>query len=235
MNADIGRYGEYDTKGDYHKKLDKKWRYYPVYRAKMNFVEEFLGNTPKKSSILDVGCGEGILVEKFRNMGYNLRGMDLNYSSEYVKKGDITKIPFKNTEFDVILCLDVIEHLDFEDQKKALDEINRILKDNGTLLLAIPNLAHFASRISFALTGKLIRTSTIERHKGDRPINEYLKLLKGTGFNICHRKGIFPTLPFISVLTYMFPDKIYWQHRIYNYFFAYPNWCFLNILRCSKI
>ena len=69
-----------------------------------------------------------------------------------------------------------------------------MLKKRGKLILSIPNLAHLASRISFLLTGKLIRTSSIERHKGDRPICEYIELLKELNFKI-RRRNIFPTFP----------------------------------------
>lgn len=231
----IIREGEYLERGDYHEKLDKKWLYYPIYKEKMVWVENYLTQIPKNSKILDVGCGEGVLVERFYKRGYNIIGLDLNYSSNIVKKGDITEMPFKGQEFDIVLCLDIIEHLNFDKQEKALTEIKRVLKDNGILLLSVPNLSHFASRIFFLFTGNLIRTSRIERHPGDRPINEYADLLNKSGFRILKRKGIFPTFPISSLLTYLFPSNVIWLHKILNTLFAYPNWCFLNIMICRKI
>jgi len=228
------RAGEYLKKGDYHREVDKNWKYYPVYRAKLDFVRRFLAGIPPNARILDAGCGEGILVEEFRDKGYNIIGLDLNYSSGYVKKGDITVMPFSDNEFDLVLCLDIIEHLNFQDQEKAIREIKRSLRGDGNLLLTVPNLAHFASRISLLFTGKLLRTSTIERHPGDRPIKEYLELLERNGFKIKWRKGIFPTYPISSVLTYLLPSKIYPLHRILNKFLAYPNYSFLNIILCEK-
>lgn len=234
MGSQAQRDGEYQIKGDYHKELDKEWRYYPVYTAKMEYLTDFLKDIPKSAKILDAGCGEGVLVEKYRKMGYDIRGLDLNYSSECVIKGDLLKTPFEEGEFDVILCLDVIEHLNFEDQGPALHEIHRILKKGGVVLLAIPNLAHFASRLSFLCTGNLIRTSTIERHRGDRPIKEYLKLISEEDFKITKRKGIFPTLPITSALTYLYPGKVMVFHRVLNRILPYPNWCFLNVITCKK-
>jgi hypothetical protein len=124
--------------------------------------------------------------------------------------------------------------LAFEQQNLAINELFRIVGSNGRVLISIPNLAHFASRISFLFTGKLIRTSTIDRHPGDRPIAEYLDLFKKTGFKIISRRGLFPTYPAISVLTNFWPSKIVWLHKLYNTFFAYPNWCFLNIIELKK-
>jgi 2-polyprenyl-3-methyl-5-hydroxy-6-metoxy-1,4-benzoquinol methylase len=227
--------GEYAKKGEYHKKLSKKWRYYPIYVEKMKFIKDFLNKLPKNCKILDVGCGEGLLVEEFSKKGYNIIGLDLNYSSKYVKKGNLLKMPFKDDSFDLILCLDVLEHLSVSDQPIALAEIKRVLKKNGRFILAIPNLAHFASRISFLFTGRLIRTSEIERHPGDRPVKEYISLLKKNNLKIIKRKGLFPTFPLVSLLTYFIPSRSLWLHKIENIFFAFPEICFLDIFVCSKI
>jgi SAM-dependent methyltransferase len=234
MNKTI-KNGEYKTRGDYHKELDKNWCYYPIYLAKLEFIKKYLQRTSKQSKILDAGCGEGVLVEKYQKEGYNIIGLDLNYSSEYVLRGDISKMPFKNGEFDVVLCLDIIEHLNFKEQEKALNEVNRVLNNDGSVILAIPNLAHLASRISFLFTGELIRTSTIDRHKGDRPIKEYLEIIYKAGLKIIKRKGIFPTFPISSLLTYMFPSRVMGLHITLNMLFSYPNWCFLNIMICKKL
>jgi SAM-dependent methyltransferase len=227
------RVNEYAKRGDYHKSLDVNWPYYPIYLAKLDFVNKYISEFPKEKNILDLGCGEGVLVEQFRKKEYNIIGMDLNYSSDFVIKGDITDTKLESDSYDLVLCLDVIEHLNFSDQEKALKEIQRILNPDGTLLATIPNLAHFASRLSFLLTGRLFRTSKIERHIGDRPIDEYIELIN-KHFTIVQRKGIFPTFPISAFLTYKFPSKVLLLHRVLNRAFARPNWCFLNIFICSK-
>jgi len=228
------RTGEYFQKGDYHKKLDRNWPFYPVYLAKMSLVDSLLQKYGKGKKVLDLGCGEGVFVDKKRKEGFDIIGADLNYESEFVSKRNILNTGFKNGEFDVVMCLDVIEHLSFEEQEKAIVEIKRILKRGGIALLSLPNLAHFASRLSFFFTGKLIRTSEIERHRGDRPIGEYLAMLKKNNFAIAQRKGLFPTFPLISFATYYFPGKTVLLHKIYNKLFAYPNWCFLNFIVCKN-
>ncbi len=234
MGSHTERDGEYQVKGDYHRELDTEWKYYPVYVAKMQYIAGFLSKIPKNTRILDAGCGEGVLVEEYRHAGYDIRGLDQNYASEYVVKGDIKNIPFDDGTFDLVLCLDVLEHLHYDDQFRALVEIHRILKTNGTLLLAIPNLAHFASRISFLFTGRLLRTSSSDRHPGDRPIQEYLQVISEGGYQVMNRKGIFPTLPLTSLLTYCFPGRVMPLHRLVNRILPYPNWCFLNIIVCRK-
>jgi len=118
---------EYAKQGDYHRNLDPDWSYTPTYLKKMYYVRQFLDSLPKGTRILDAGCGEGVLVEEYLAKGYSIQGIDLNYESEIVKRGDILNMPFKDESFDVVLLLDVFEHLSFTDQPKALKEIHRVL------------------------------------------------------------------------------------------------------------
>lgn len=226
--------GEYHAKGDYHRELDPSWRYYPVYKEKMVYVRRYLDAVPKGQAIIDVGCGEGLLVEEYRAKGYRMQGVDLNYASEAVRRADITALPFEDATVDLALCLDVIEHLDFAQQGLALFELHRVLRGGGRLLLSLPNLAHFASRISFMLLGRLIRTSSIDRHPGDRPIGEYLKLLRDVGFKVLHRDGIFPTYPGVSALTAVSPRLSLPLHRLHNRLRPPAGFCFLNMLELER-
>ena len=227
------RGSEYAEKGDYHRRLDKNWPYYPIYVAKMARVRRILGEIPADARIADLGCGEGILVEELRQQGRDAIGVDLNYESEAVVRDDITGTRFASETFDVILCLDVLEHLQFADQVKALEEIRRLLKPSGRLIASCPNLAHFSSRFSFLLLGRLLRTSGVDRHPGDRPIGEYLELIEPS-FVVEQRTGIFPTFPLSLFLTVKMPGKMVGLHRFLNAFFAVPGWCFLNLLVCRK-
>lgn len=227
------RSSEYADKGDYHRHLDTSWPYYPIYVAKMRWVRRVLERLPRDSRIVDLGCGEGILVEELRSEGYDALGVDLNYESEAVTRDDITNTRFEGERFDVVLCLDVLEHLQFEDQVKALAEIHRLLRPGGRLIASLPNLAHFSSRFAFLLLGRLLRTSGVDRHPGDRPIGEYLELIR-PDFEIEQRKGIFPTFPLSLYLTVKIPGRMVGWHRFLNTFLAVPGWCFLNVLVCRR-
>ncbi|MBS1250434.1 MAG: putative S-adenosylmethionine-dependent methyltransferase [Chloroflexi bacterium] len=227
------REGEYAHKGDYHRSLDPSWPYLPVYLEKMSKVRQFLDKKDPQKRILDAGCGEGVLVEEFHQRGYSITGLDLNYSSDLVKKGSILDIPYPDGVFDIVLNLDVLEHLSFKHQKVAVGEFARVLKPNGILFVSVPNLAHFASRLTFVTAGKLARTSESDRHIGDRPIGEFIALFR-KHFHIRSRKGIFPTYPLLSLLTLWKPSKVVALHKLYNSLAAYPNWCFLNLMVCEK-
>jgi len=225
--------GIYAEQGEYHRYLSPNDSYYPTYQAKMKFVQEYVRGIPKTWTMLDAGCGEGVLVERLMKEDYNITGLDLNYASDIVVQGSITKMPFRDKYFNLVLCLDTIEHLHYSDQENALAEINRVLKSDSILVISIPNLAHLLCRLYFLFTGRLARTSSIQEHPGDRPIAEYIDLLDRKGFAIVKRNGLFPTLPISYLLTTRYPARTLWLYRFIN-LFAYPNFCFLNIFICRK-
>ncbi len=131
--------------------------------------------------MLDAGCGEGVLVEEYANR-LAIEGIDPNYGSDRVRTGSLTALPFADGSFDRALCLDVLEHLTFEEQPRALAELFRMLKRGGELLVSVPNLAHLQSRVHFLLLGRLIRTASEHKHPGDRPAAEYIELARRAGF-----------------------------------------------------
>lgn len=94
--------------------------------------------------ILDVGCGTGGLLKELAPFG-KVTGVDVSpraiaFCNERgftdVSLGSATDIPFPDGTFDLVLALDVIEHI--EDDRKALAEINRVLKPGGTVFVFVP-------------------------------------------------------------------------------------------------
>ncbi|MGH7203059.1 MAG: class I SAM-dependent methyltransferase [Candidatus Levyibacteriota bacterium] len=101
----------------------------------------------RPESILDVGAGEGFTLEMFRknNIGKKLEGIEymdeaLAFAKQLhphvtIKKGDIYKLPYNDNAFDIIICTEVMEHLD--DPAKALEELKRVAKKY--VILSVPN------------------------------------------------------------------------------------------------
>ena len=127
-----------------------------------------------------------MLVEEFHDR-LRIEGLDENYASANVRRGSITALPYQDRTFDRILCLDVLEHLPYPEQRRALAELRRALSDTGELLVSVPNLAHLQSRINFLVLGRLIVTASESKHPGDRPIREYLELAATAGFDVVER------------------------------------------------
>jgi SAM-dependent methyltransferase len=229
----VVRRGEYATRGDYHRAPDPSWNYYPTYLAKLEAVRGWLDRQPRAARVLDAGCGEGILVDEYADV-LAIEGIDPNYSSPRVRTGSLTALPYSTGTFDAALCLDVLEHLTFEEQPRALAELHRVLRPGGQLLVSIPNLAHLQSRVSFLIRGRLIRTASELKHPGDRPAHEYISLAARTGFVLTARRGIFPTVPVLTRLIRRHPQALQPLHRLLTRLLPVPGWCFLNLLTFRK-
>jgi ubiquinone/menaquinone biosynthesis C-methylase UbiE len=227
------RSGEYATRGDYHRAPDPDWEYYPTYIAKLEAVRLWLDASPAGARVLDAGCGEGVLVDEYADR-LAIQGIDPNYGSDRVRTGSLTELPFADASFDRALCLDVLEHLTFEEQPRALAELFRVLKSGGDLLVSVPNLAHLQSRIHFLLVGRLIRTASEKKHPGDRPAAEYIDMVRRAGFVVITRRGIFPTVPILTRWIRRRPQALQPLHRWLSRLLPVPGWCFLNLLTLRK-
>jgi ubiquinone/menaquinone biosynthesis C-methylase UbiE len=229
----VVRRGEYAARGDYHRSPDPDWDYYPTYIAKIDAVRRWLGAQARGARVLDAGCGEGVLVDEFADR-LDIEGLDPNYSSSRVRLGSLTELPYADASFDRAICLDVLEHLTFDEQPRALAELYRVLRPSGELLVSVPNLAHLQSRVHFLLRGRLIRTASEIKHPGDRPAADYIDMAGRAGFVLTHRRGIFPTVPVLTRFIRRHPRNLAWLHRALTRLLPVPGWCFLNLLTFRK-
>lgn len=97
-------------------------------------------------SILDVGCGNGFLVNELtgRYSGRFVRITALDSSGEALKhvkcekvKGSAAELPFEDGSYDLVTALEVLEHLQEEDFKRALWEIQRVSRKY--IIVSVPN------------------------------------------------------------------------------------------------
>jgi ubiquinone/menaquinone biosynthesis C-methylase UbiE len=112
-----------------------------LFAAELNALE-FEGT----GKILDVGTGTGSNLRMLRDEGYqNVVGIDLNILAisycltkgfTSVLMGNATNLPFVDSQFDMVLATDTIEHID--DDRKALHEIYRVLAPGGYAMVAVP-------------------------------------------------------------------------------------------------
>lgn len=114
--------------------------YYIIRSALYKTILEFSSMIGSNKKILDVGCGSKPYQHLFKNCEYS--GIDIkeNNKSDKHKKNDIffdgENIPFKNQEFDVIVCTEVFEHA--ENINKLINEISRVLKIGGIIFYTMP-------------------------------------------------------------------------------------------------
>ena len=110
------------------------------------------------SAVLDVGCGMGFALESLRQLGYrHLEGFDTdNNQVALAQKGGLPVVWAENPlsflaeragSKDLILCLDVLEHVPKTGQLGFASAIRQALKPGGRLILTVPNAsAALASR-----------------------------------------------------------------------------------------
>ena len=137
-------------------------------------------NPKPDSSLLDVGCGSGILIQKLLSLNRNMKlyGLDItpkmvevakrkseNESSVEIALGSAIKMPYKNNSFDYVTCASSFHH--HPDPLQSVKEMVRVLKAWGTgprldmciegflrkLLFKIENISHNEGKV-FRLTNK---------------------------------------------------------------------------------
>jgi 2-polyprenyl-3-methyl-5-hydroxy-6-metoxy-1,4-benzoquinol methylase len=103
--------------------------------------------------VLEVGCGAGVLGERLKSSGKatHVTGVELSTHAaslarsrlDEVRIGDIESMPLDawHGQFDTLVVADVLEHL--RDPWAALFRLRDCLKDDGTVVASIPNIAHY--------------------------------------------------------------------------------------------
>lgn len=117
--------------------------------------------------ILDAGCGIGRhMWEFYRDRSVHVVGIDMNWEdlrkakytlnsmdhgaggSWLTANADVTRLPFKDEAFDVVICSEVLEHI--PDNHAAVKELVRVLKPGKELVVSVPR--YLPERICWALS-----------------------------------------------------------------------------------
>jgi SAM-dependent methyltransferase len=94
--------------------------------------------------VLDAGCGSGRTMEDLRDYG-EVSGIELDPDAAALARargcgeveiGTLEALPWEDGTFDLITCLDVIEHI--PDEHLALAELRRVCRPGGWLLVTVP-------------------------------------------------------------------------------------------------
>jgi 2-polyprenyl-6-hydroxyphenyl methylase / 3-demethylubiquinone-9 3-methyltransferase len=91
--------------------------------------------------LLDVACGAGLLAPHLTDTGYWHVGVDLSPTALAQAtahgvasvRGDVTRLPFRDEAFDVVVAGEILEHV--EDLSAVVAEVCRVLRVGGTLVI----------------------------------------------------------------------------------------------------
>jgi SAM-dependent methyltransferase len=116
------------------------------YRGRRAIVRSELERLPlpDRASILDAGCGSGRMLQELVDFGAvsgieldpDAMGMAASRGVGEVRQGRLEQLPWSDGAFDLITCLDVVEHT--PDDRVTLAELRRVARPGGWLLLTVP-------------------------------------------------------------------------------------------------
>jgi ubiquinone/menaquinone biosynthesis C-methylase UbiE len=184
------------------------------------FVTELLSKFNKKMDVLDLGTGSGNFEILFNTRVNKITGVDyndeaLNFLRTYIKDhairnvdlvlSDISKLKFteKNKKFDLIVMIDVIEHLHFDEVEKLFKTFKNYLNIKGRVIIITPNYKSLWPILEYVFDFLNLAPKFREHQHLSKLYKSNLeKLIESNGFklnNICT----------FNLLSYLFPlEKI---------------------------
>jgi len=119
-------------------------------RKRIDFITDFLKSSlPANASVLDVGCGNGVISRHLGRFGFKVTGIDVSEKAidkaQSLNQFSNVKFMVKSAEdliaegikYDAIICSEVLEHLN--DPDALLEVLHKSLSRNGKLIITVPN------------------------------------------------------------------------------------------------
>lgn len=161
-------------------------------------------------SVLDVGCGAGLVLEALRSPGTRLCGVEMSAAAarSLEERGiegrsvdlETERLPYADGEFDAVLCYDVLEHV--FSPGRLVAEIRRVVRPAGTVLLCVPNTLNLFNRLVF-LSGRFVDVMDTSHHE-DELFSNHIRLFSKDLFERLVRAGRLT----IDERRYYFPERL---------------------------
>jgi ubiquinone/menaquinone biosynthesis C-methylase UbiE len=171
----------------------------PRIDRKFGRILELLREQLPCRAFLDAGCGDGRYLEALaaelpaRRAGVDISERILETARARVdadfRQGNLQALPFADSEFDLVLCSQVIEHV--LDADAAVAELRRVLRPAGTLVISTDNARNYVSRGLNAPRTAVVRALRLQGARGriESPATAYTRasfraLLERGGFEV---------------------------------------------------
>lgn len=128
-----------------------KYKFKPFWGSSHSWAIAECLKFPKETEVLDIGCGSSAIGMTLKNAGFaNLYAVEVDEEAKerarnFYKIVESSFEPFADKKFDLILLLDVLEHTPHPED--FLEKVGKLIKPGGTLLISVPNIAHWSVRI----------------------------------------------------------------------------------------
>jgi len=180
----------------------KHWWFLGKKEIILHLLKKYFRPGPNKQ-ILDAGCGSGLMLTELAKIG-ETSGMD--FSEEAIKFSKINfhgplkqgslpnNVPYPLNHFDLIVALDVIEHID--DDSGSIKSLSNLLKKDGLLLITVPAYQFLWSA-----------HDTIHQHKRRYTLRQLKSKITAAGLKI-EKISYYNTLLFIPIFLIRIIHKI---------------------------
>jgi len=121
------------------------------------FTFKILSKITRPVRLLEVGARECMLEDILpKNISYT--SLDMVGDSKYIVDLNKDRIPVKDEYFDILVCLETLEHVLYPD--KVIEELKRVTKKDGIFILSMPNEYNFWLRLNYLLGIKKYHTDS---------------------------------------------------------------------------
>ena len=109
-----------------------------------DYFDSLAENFTKEANILDLGCGDGAFIKRMNAKGFFATGVDSNTECAKELNVILGSVPealrhLKSDSYDIVTSFHLIEHMNLNNYKEMVIEINRLLKKNGKIFFETPN------------------------------------------------------------------------------------------------
>jgi ubiquinone/menaquinone biosynthesis C-methylase UbiE len=135
---------------------------------KRQIVNRVAGMATNDGYTLDIGCGTSPIITRFHEaVGIDSERSKVLFMQRRLPNlefhmAEAQSLPFADGIFDRVLCIEVIEHI--KNPEQALDEMHRVLKPGGQLILATPDFGSRRWQLTEFLYGLLMKKSYHNGH-----------------------------------------------------------------------